>query len=164
MRIFGLPAFAQGFFGEAGDVLFRLGHRRPQRFIGRERGVEQFGLGHGELFRGEFGAIEFFREFQHRVVAAHRDLVQDRFGALLDFGVEQAGVGGQLAEFGGKILVGMTGNFHGGSLWKKTGQVKSRRHSCRGIQTFRRLALGAVENHFFGPHDRYNSPVTSIRT
>jgi hypothetical protein len=31
--------------------------------------------------------------------------VQNRLGALLDPGVEQAGVGGDFAEFCGKILV-----------------------------------------------------------
>jgi hypothetical protein len=92
VRIFHLPVFTQGFFGERGDVLFRFRHRGAQRFIRFERSSEQFRLRHGKLFGGKFCAVEFFREFQNRIVTVQINVVQNRAScALLDLGVEQTG-------------------------------------------------------------------------
>ncbi len=112
VRIFHLPVFAQRFFGESRDVLFRFRNRRAERFVRLDRSREQFRLRHGELLGGKFRAVEFFREFQHRVIAAHKNVMQDGARPVFNFGVEQAGGGGRFAEFGGKILVGVADNFH----------------------------------------------------
>ena len=45
---------------------------------------------------GELGAVEFFGEFQQRVVAAALNGVEDGAGALLDDRIKQAGRRGQL--------------------------------------------------------------------
>ena len=130
----GLPGLAQGFFGEVGDVLFRLGDGGAQGFIRRQGRVKQFGLGHRELLDSQFGQVKFGGEFQDRLIAARRHLGENGLGALLNLGIEQAGVGGKLAEFRGKILLGVPGNFHGRRVAKKRGQVKRRDEGCMAIK------------------------------
>ena len=90
MRIFRLPVFAERFSGERGDVFLRFGDGPAQRLIGGERGVEQFRLRHGKPVGGELRAVEFFREFQNRVVTAHGNVLQNCGCALLDPGVKEA--------------------------------------------------------------------------
>jgi hypothetical protein len=51
--------------------------------------------------------------------------MQDRARALFDFGVKQTGSGGDLAQFLGKIGVGVTDDFHGRSLGERAMKVKT---------------------------------------
>src|SRR5208283_1605253 len=79
---------------------------------------------HGELIGGEPGAVEFFGEFQQRIVTAGLNGVEDGAGALLDDRVEQAGRRGQFAELGGKICVGVADNLHAFRLKELRIEVK----------------------------------------
>ena len=127
------------FLAKAGDVLFRLGHGFAERFIGGERGVEQFRLRHGQPVGGEFRAVEFFREFQQRGIAAGLDGVNDGAGALFNFGVEQAGGRGGFAELRRKIRVGVADNFHADSVGKTRRGRKNEEFwtALRGLTVFR---------------------------
>ena len=120
------------FLAKACDIFFRFGHGVAQRFIGRERGVEQFRPRHGQPVGGEFCAVEFFREFQQRGIAAGLDGVNDGAGALLNDRIEQAGSGGGFAELRGKIRIGVADDFHADSLGKtRRGRKKSKNFGLR---------------------------------
>lgn len=130
MRIFHLPIFAQRLFGKVGDVFLRLGHGPAQGIVGLEGSRQQFGTGDGELAGRKFRAVEFLSEFQERVVAAGEDSLHDIAGLPLNFFVEKAAGGGDLANLGGKILVSITDDFHTTAYKKPTG--KSKRAVTRG--------------------------------
>ena len=59
VRIFHLPVFAQRFSGKGGDVFLRPGHGGAQRFIGGERGIEQFRLRDGNRSAASFAPSNF---------------------------------------------------------------------------------------------------------
>ena len=104
MGIFCLPVFAAKIFGKRGDVLFRFGNGGAKRFIRLQRRAHKFCLRHGELVGRKFCAIKFLREAQHRAVATHENVVQNRLGTLFNLDVEQTGIGGNFAELRGKSL------------------------------------------------------------
>ena len=103
---------APGLPGERRDIAFRLGHRRPQGFVGLERGGHQFGLGDGQLVRAQPGAVEALGQFQQSRIAARPHVIQDGPRPLLDGRVEQAGGGGQFAQSLGEIGVGVANDVH----------------------------------------------------
>ena len=77
------------------------------------------------MFGGEFRAVEFFREFEQRLVPVQINVLQNGARPLFNHGVKKTGAGGKLAEFRGKILVGVADNFHAGRLEDEELKVKT---------------------------------------
>ena len=113
VRIAGLPILAPGLPGKRRDVPPRLGHCRPQRFVGLERGGHQFGLGDGQLLRSQACAVEPLGQLQQSRIAARPHVIEDGPRPLLDDRVEQARGGGQLAQSLGEAGVGVADGVHG---------------------------------------------------